>query len=624
MKLSHYLPLGALLVLPPAAQWAGAGSFGTEGALGALGALGAAARPAPPLPEDLDAAALLPDRTLLYAEAPGLSELLAQGLEHPYLSALLESELGRALLEEAEQSPEELLAAGDAFLGQPLLPALSRLSAREAALGVALKPGGPVWAVILRADDGAVVDALLERASAALEEQVGAPGFFDAPQRTVRGAHVWSLGDELQIARRGELVVASSDGGLLEDVVDRAAGAGHRSLAGRESFQEARAGAAGDELLWVFVDRERIEKIATAFGQGEELQKLTAFGRRPEAHFLLGPGVAALGTARTFSAAVHLEDRRLAVRVAGHGAAVSAGLRPPAEGLALPLPAGAGADECGSALLYRDFAEIYAQRTELFEPEAVPGISKSMSELALFFGGKDLGEEVLPHLSPWIRFVSRPVRFHEGAEPEVRLPAAALLLEVDDPATVGHTLVGAFQTLIGIVNVQRAQEGQDALTLSLALEGELQVTTAHFPAPREGDGVDIQYNLRPACVLVGETFVVGTHEHLVRELARELRDGEAVSLPATTEQLVLSGPSLARFVEANRDMLVMQQVYDEGTPLEEARGEIDGLRAVLELVRSARVEVRYPDGETVELAAEIELAYASSGSPDEPRTGASR
>jgi len=175
---------------------------------------------------------------------------------------------------------------------------------------------------------------------------------------------------------------------------------------------------------------------------------------------------------------------------------------------------------------------------------------------------------------------------------------------------MGPSLVGVFQTLISITNVERAQQGQPGLILGLAREGELEFTRAAYPAPREGDGVDLIYNLRPACGLLGDTLVISTHEDLMRELASELgAPGSRAGAPEG-EHLRLAGAQLAQFVEANRELLIAQNQVDEGNSRPQAELEIGALHAGLALVRSAQLGVSWPGGGDVQLSISLSIQGA--------------
>ncbi|MCZ6597880.1 MAG: hypothetical protein O7B99_09600, partial [Planctomycetota bacterium] len=505
MKLERILPLGALLVLPLAA--------------GRLLPL----TPPAPIADDRDVATLMPERVLVYAEAPGLPDLLDEGLDHPLVARLLSSELGAALMKETGATPEGHLAMAEAIVGHPVLPALASLTANGAALGTGLGPAGAVWVLVLHGDDEFLLEELLDKLFAVIGESVGLPDAFSEPHNRVRGADLWYLGDELKLAQRESLFVASNDEGLLRDVLDLAADPEARGLLGQAGFAEARATREGAPLVWGWLDVAGLESLAKKLGASEKIDNLRAMNRQPAAQMLLGPGLSALGTADTLTFWLDVGDDNLSLGTAGSGLAPSEVLMPQAGEPLPPLPAPNAAD-CGGAVFYRDFDATFAHRVDLFPPETMPGFSEAITGLALVFGGQDVSKDVLPEISAWYRMVSRRPRFEEGVVPEIELPAVALLIGVEDPERMGSELVSAFQTALGLVNIGMSQNGQQPLRMELALEGDVQVTIARHPAPGPEDGVDLQYNLAPAFALVNDTFIVGTHHSLVRDLVRELKD----------------------------------------------------------------------------------------------------
>jgi hypothetical protein len=162
--------------------------------------------------------------------------------------------------------------------------------------------------------------------------------------------------------------------------------------------------------------------------------------------------------------------------------------------------------------------------------------------------------------------------------------------------------------------VDQAQKMGTSMQLRLGLEGEVEVSAARFPKPGPEDGVDIRYNLQPACAVAGGCFVIGTHEELVREVVRDLEHGERSTSNATGEYLELDGRAIAKLIEANMETLVMQKVVDEGVTVAKAREEIGGLQLLAAMIRSARAEVTYPAEGTVGLHATIRLHGPEGGS----------
>ncbi len=151
--------------------------------------------------------------------------------------------------------------------------------------------------------------------------------------------------------------------------------------------------------------------------------------------------------------------------------------------------------------------------------------------------------------------------------------------------------MSVFQTTIGIINLEASQQRRAALRLDLALVDGVTVTRARFPQPRAVDAtgapvpVDLRYNLAPACALVGEHFVLGTHHGLVTEVARELATVTPAAAPSadatTTDNIVLRGAALAALVRANRETLTLNALLEEGKPRARAEAELDAFAALL-------------------------------------------
>ena len=560
------------------------------------------AAPVEPLDPQRELASLVPAECLAYVESQGLEDLLRAGLDHPFVVELLASELGQAFLADAEASPRQLLAFADAVAGTPVLDALADVVSGGVALGVVPdEPGRLV--LILRGSDSDETESRLHRAFDLLEAQIGQPGALDEPHRNLRGAEVWKVGEAF-VARRDALIVLGSERGMLRDVLDLAADADAPGLAGDARFRRAYDRRRPDELFFAWADLGTFEETREG-----ELQDLREAARNPGVHALLGPAVATLATADELVIHGRLDGAALELDVRGAGTEAASPLLPGARGqggaIELSSP-----DDVANALLYRDYAALFQHRVELFPPESLPAFAKTISDMGLFFGGRDIGEDVLPHVSPWIRLVSRPVDFAEGVRPEIPLPALAAVAAVEDGAT-GNDFITAFQTLISILNVDQAQKSGRMMQLSLGLEGDVQITSASYPPPGPEDGVDVSYNLRPACALVGRHLVLGTHVDLVRALVRELSKGSGAATVAR-ESLRLDGPAVAAVVEDNFEALVMNKVLEDGVTREEAEEEIGGLRLLAASLREVGFATAHPAADEVELSLSIRLGEEAS------------
>lgn len=560
----------------------------------AVGAVPVAWAALPPAPFDLerDVACVMPSDVLFYAEAPGFPDLCDQGLKHPLVKTILRSPLGEMIQEETGMPPFLALQLLNGYAGRPVLPALAKLTAEGLAVGVkpADEAGEVIACIVARGDaqlwEEVIADAMKKVAEANEypEERVV------KPHREIRGMDVWFLGDTGAFAHKDGLFVGATSEEVLREMIDLGSESGISGLASREDFTAARADYRSEEaFLWGWADLDGIEAMTDG-----GLADLRAAPNNPGAQFLLGPSISNLCGASEAALEVRFQDRSIELDIVGidtPGEPMSLLLAP--ESSTPPALPAATDNEALRGVFYRDMTGMFRERVELFPTSAQPAFAEAISNLALFFGGQDVTDEVLPAIDPWIGLISRPIAFEEGRVPEVPLPGAALLIGVNDPESLGPQLTSAVQSLLSILNIDAAENLEPILTVKLELHEGVTVTYGQYAKPAEGEGVDLRYNLEPACAMVNDTFVIGTHRSLVKELVGQLQRGE-LAAAAVTESLELSGPEISQVIDANEEALVINAVLSEGKTEKVARNEIRGLKTITEMVESLSFETARP------------------------------
>jgi hypothetical protein len=554
------LPIAALLVLSVWRPWPS-----TE--------------PVAPLASERALASLVPARCLVYLEAAELAPLLEAGLAHPFVRTLRHGELVRALEGSWKHSPEAALSAADAWLGSPLTTTAGELCARGLAL--AFDPATEGGVVLTLGRDGATVERELTRVLDALERQLGWSGGLDAPNTRWSGADVWRLG-EVALARRDALLVLGNDEELVAEVLELAGEPEADGLLGRPGFERHHQARPPGSTAWAWLELTELE----AHGD-DGYRALRAANRSPAVQGLLGADLAALLSARAVSVALLLGEEELELRARAFEAPRVVELAPHARPGS--LPATPGSPGLADALVYRDYARYFTQRGQLFEPEVLPKFAEAITTGALFFEGEDLGEAVLARLSPWLRLCVRPLAFEDALRPEIPLPGAAVVAVLDDPRA-GEPWLAAFQSLVALANVDRAQRSEAALRLQLVREGEVEISAARFATPRPGEGVDVRYNLEPAAAVVGRHLVLGTHLGLVLELVRELEGREPEGAEGAREELTLESAGWRAALAANQGAYVANAMLSKGLSRAAAEDEFAVLGAVLATLAGVRLE----------------------------------
>lgn len=563
-----------------------------------------------PLAPERALATLVPAESDVFVDALGAHELAQLGLEHPFVRAVLAEPRVRALLAAQSVDPAKLLEGLDSAAGFDVLPTIARLSAGGAAFAVDFRRETPSVLLLLRGSDAQAFAKDVDELLALVARRAGFPGAFDRPAATVLGADLWRVGERLVIARRDALAFVSNDEAYVRDGLELAAKSDARGLSARPEFAAAAKSRAPHELAFAFADLAELDERARQgqLGDPQGWANLRDMARKPDVQLLLGPTFAALGGARraTLSLACEGEDVRLTLTGLDVDCGAAAALLPANDAAFAPLPIGRA--NAATWLLHRDLVDFFGKRTELFEPDRLPAFAEALSNLAIFFGGTDVSESVIPALAPWGRVVVRDIAFEPKLRPEIPLPAAALVARVQDTERVAPLFPSAFQTVVGLMNVERGQRGKAPMQLQLELVGDVQVSYAKLLAPKPGEGVDVAYNLEPACALVGDVFVLGTHRKLVEELVRELAAGQVDRRTPTAERLEIAGDAVLAALRANREALVMNAVLSEGKPRAKAEQDVDGLLAIADLVERLSLEARRTSERTIVLELALDVA----------------
>ncbi|MEM6569505.1 MAG: hypothetical protein AAF957_13915 [Planctomycetota bacterium] len=546
--------------------------------------LGAAQAPAP---DDLSHAATA--GTIAWVQSTDHVELLELGLEHPLVARVLGHPLVRADLKKKGQDPEAALRAIEAIVGESPLDLATALT--SAGVGVGLLPADGDEQRPYVVARGRELDAMEDALETLIEAAApfGGAGALPNDLRRRLGPKVtdaWRIGKDgaaAALTLGGILYVARS----VDDLVEVTGGVG-RAIDLRESRRAT--GLASGTFAWL--DLAALE----ARGDLDDLRKAAT---DPGMHFVFGPVLTYACTARSLGMAMRIDETGVEVRSRAVGPDVGPGAvtfpTPNEPGPPLPVRS---RSEVARAVVHRDVATLLAERTELFSPRKQPGLAEGLANFALLVGGADAVDELFGSFEPRMLFLAETIPFPKEAMPDVALPAACWVARVQDPAVNGPRVTAAFQSLIALTNVQRAQNGEPGLVLGLELVEGRTMTIANLPPPPAEETVDLSYNLAPGCAIVDDAVVLGTHHELVRRVAQRLaRERTAPDRARLVDVLRVKTSALRDLIVDNRDLIVMQSVLNEGKTESRASLEVDLLLDIVSAV------------DTIE--------FATTGGPDE-------
>jgi hypothetical protein len=558
----------------------------------------------PTTPADL--ARLMPSECVAYIETPALGRFLARRADEPVCQALAASPLARVIEEKLDDELRTNLERLERVLGGSVADGIAGLIQGGAAVGFVRGVRQPGFVACLAACDAETASSSLDRAFDEIAAVSGMARASFAPHDEEDGARVWYFGP-IALAQRSELILFASSPGLMRDALERASGDDDESLAGDEKFARVHARTPSNDLAWGWADLEALRQVRDDHApHGGPLTALEELARAPEAHLILGERFARIGGAEQALFSVRIQASQLALELEGVGIDELAPF-PEARGAIVPL-ARTRDDTCLDALVYRDLGAFTAGASASFASENAASIARGFDELSVLFGGIDVGGELLPKIKPWMRLVSRPARF-DGNAPQIELPAAAWVLELEDAERTGPLLMSAFQTTLAIFNADRAQNQLAPFMLALEREGDVEISAGRPLAPRAGEALDVSYNLAPACARVGNYFVLGTHASLVHELVREL-PGAPSGARAASERVVLSAPALRPYLDKNRAALVAHHQLEEGGDTAEAEVAISTLIEAVRALSRLGIDVSTPSAGRLSLRATLELAPA--------------
>jgi hypothetical protein len=247
----------------------------------------------------------------------------------------------------------------------------------------------------------------------------------------------------------------------------------------------------------------------------------------------------------------------------------------------------------------------------LLDEQANEQLAEADSGLSTLFSGKDFGEDELGAFGPALRVVVTRQNFEEGQPaPAIKLPAFALISELDDPAATWPELRRTFQNLIGFFNVVGAMNGQPQLELSMEkVDGVELVSATHLPDPDAADPTQlrINYNFTPSVAVAGNRFIVATTKELALATATAAPAESATNDASriVNSDVVLRPAELRDILADNQEQLIAQNMLEKGHSRDEAEQEFGVLLELLQWVD--RLGLRL-DTTPSEIRASVELS----------------
>ena len=486
--------------------------------------------------------------------------------------------------------------------------ALTRLTGGGITLAVC--PGDTVIGIV-DADDAQILEKLHEILLNIVRSEAEKQGRADKViSKEYAGVTAWTFDGKEAHAIIGKRLIFANRAESLKSVLDLRSPSGGKSLATSTTFQAARQAAGSQSAAAVFVD------LKPLLGIPKIAQALESQRTNPLAALVFAGITESFRNSSWLALALNVEGKTLTVQASTDGQ-ISGPKNPAA--FALPPNAGDGAwptlsvpRRIAALSLYRDLHGFYAAKDDLF-PERTSGLIFFENMMGIFFTGRDLTSEVLAETEPDVRVVVAEQQYDPAVgTPQVKLPAFAVILRLRNPEQFGKVVEEAWQKAVGLVNFTRGQQALPGLIIDRPAHGQTKYSVAYFSTADAADKTKLEqrFNFRPALAMPGKYVILSSTDGLACDLIDALtRDTGKAPLAQTHSLLEIEGHQMAAIFQANRDVLVRNDMVNKGKSQPEAEAGIDMLITLVKFIDQAKLSVGADKGLTrAQLSIALNLA----------------
>lgn len=545
----------------------------------------------------VEPADLVPDSAVLYAEISKPAELLERALDPALIKLFRDVDNVRKYLESDDyRKARGLVTLLETRLGVKWQAALADLIGGGIYVGAA--PQYESVLLIVRSRDAALLGKM-NQALIDLAQLDAANRGKESPvkSRSHGNVEVWSFGKGEHHALLDDLLVVSNRADGVEAAIDRFQNPDRSGLADVPEFQQARSRVADGQTGWAMARLALVREVP-------KIEKaLTSKSNNPVAELLLAGLIEAFRAApfALGSLDVSADAIRLKFEAPLERSAISETrswyFSAPSEGAA-PIPLHI-AGRIASLTAYRDVAGMWQHRDELFDEITAARLGKADTDLGLFFAGRDFETEVLGELGPrWQVVVAQQEFAADRPVPTIKVPAVAVILEMKHPKEFGTTALVTYQKLVGIYNIAGGQAGKPPLLLTTNSHRGVTVSEAVFPpvADEPRENAAIHHNFCPSFAQTGNRFIIGSTSGIVRQVIDSLAEGAAASAVTDNVRVEIDAEQIADALSANRELLISQNMLEQGRDRAEAEKQIGLVLDLVRLVSKAQFRLAFEDG----------------------------
>ena len=558
--------------------------------------------------EDPALEAYMPDNVIGCLRVRGVRARLDELLRSSALEELKSLDLLRqALTQGGGQELQKGLAEFQAATGKDFIQVAADLLGKEALIGVRFQFSGPEFLIVARGSGEKEVEEGLAALRTAAEKKLGRPLEREETTHGDAKIELYEKG-KLCIARKGAFIAASNSKSGIETLLDLGAKKSGSSIEGAPFFKKGSA--AGKEAFALLVIRPSFipnfqakEKLDEA---GESLL-FGGFAKALNASDVISAALDVTGGKLQLSAAIHAKNGEKDK----HGTTF---FPPTSEGAELAARLRArGA--VAFLHLRRDLSRWWEAREEIMSERAAGGLLEFGNTMNQLFG-KNFQDEVLPEIGPDVTFFARNQEYADLSEkPKPAIPGFALVFELKSSKTLGKKIVSAFQALIAIINIDRAQKKKDEGMSMLVRTEKIGKYDLHTVSLVDDEGPPgVMHNFTPSLAVAGSKVILSSSAELAKLFLDEV---EAKSTTAggtakpTGDTLTIDGAAVRKILGENHEFLISDNMVKKGHTKEEAEKEIGILYAILDRLRA--LELRsWKDDDAVRIRLDLGTKWDGS------------
>jgi hypothetical protein len=549
---------------------------------------------------DDSAAALFPADSLAFVEVARPDELVQTLVNHPVIRQALELEPAQAAMRSSQYLQFRLgLAFAEGQLGATWQDLVQKLAG--GGIAAAVGSDGRSVCLVVRSNDEPLLKRTLGTLLSFVDSQAKNAGGKSPYRVEEDGDAKLALFRDFTLVRRGADLVAGTDRVAVLRLLGKLRGeaSADNGLAARPEL--AAEASVGPPAIRVWADLDRVRQL----GLARELFR--GMADNPATELVLGGVLEALQDSPWLTAEVRLDGQNLELAIdaalESEKVASSREYFFGPDGLAAAPTLVDDSQMLASISTWRDLSGWWLSKEDLFDENTVAQLVQADSQISTLFSGLDFGGEVLGALQPGMQLVVDHQEYPESVQPDIRLPAFALIGQLKQPEAMGRRFKVAFQSTMGFVNLGIAEQGQPQYDVNTQNTADGCVCTSQVLPEADAPRNLMAYNFSPTLVVKGDRLILSSTAGLAERLQGA---GAAPAKPVELDQsssgnriantlIRLDLQGLARVLDANREALVANNMMEKGHGHEAAESAIG---AGLELVRLFHdLEVRLEKGE---------------------------